>query len=346
MINKKIKKIIVILILFVLIFPYQIIFAATSAEVGNAIATFAKNYVDKKGSGSCLRILHSFDGSGNCYAHRALNPSTGFPAYTTTFNGETVYEADCVGFVNICIAAVTKNIPDNLQKNNSSASYVAGGHIHVPSMFESAGTGNIQPGDIGSNGSHTWIYVGNNAVVHAFSYKSSRKEGVKGNSPIYQTGYSGNPTVVARIKESEASKIDANNLITDPTIGSNVAPSVSMSFEQSEFYYNGAPDGKYSVTKGTLEWLIDSLKQIMAFLINIIFYIIRMVFVGWTALIDNLITWIMETITNDDAVLKVDSTKSDDHYENLTVEDIVFNNVKAFDVDFFDLEDSVAETTP
>ena len=108
----------------------------------------------------------------------------------------------------------------------------------------------------------------------------------------------------------------------------------------SNFYYNGIPDGKYSVTKGFFERLIESLSEIFDFLIGLITMIVRMVFVGWTAIFETLITSTVKTVSGDSDIISVPVTSTDiESDENISIEKIVFNEISVFDVNFFNFND-------
>ena len=119
--------------------------------------------------------------------------------------------------------------------------------------------------------------------------------------------------------------------------------------EESEFYYNGIPDGKYSVTsRNILDWIVNALKDVFNFIVSLLAYLVRMVFVGWTFLIENLLTDTVKRISGEDDLLEIDATdygEDGNQYtdDNITIEKIIFNDVKIFNVDFFNVEEPVAD---
>ena len=91
--------------------------------------------------------------------------------------------------------------------------------------------------------------------------------------------------------------------------------------------------------------LLYLIAEVFKFLVNIIFYIFRMVFVGFTAIVDNLITYVVRSITGDDtASFFKDATSGwrNDGKEvpKVNIETIIFDDT--FDVNFF----KPATTTP
>lgn len=144
-----------------------------------------------------------------------------------------------------------------------------------------------------------------------------------------------------------AKNIDPSELNIDLSFVSGSASGA----EQSEFYYNGIPDGKYSVSSvNLLTWIINAIKEIVSFLINIITYVIRMVFVGWTFLVENMVTDTIKNITGEEEVVEIDATdygETGNKYtnDNITIEKIIFNKVKVFDIDFFGSDTEETEET-
>lgn len=124
-----------------------------------------------------------------------------------------------------------------------------------------------------------------------------------------------------------------------------VAPSsyAKLTLSDSEFYYAGTTKGTYTASEGIFSWLLDNLSQIADWLVGIMTMGPRMVFVGWTALIERILTWTLETTTgvnmNGDGVdSSTDLSSITDSSSNVTVQAIVYNQVPAFDINFFDIE--------
>ena len=128
-----------------------------------------------------------------------------------------------------------------------------------------------------------------------------------------------------------------------------------LDLKEGDFYYSGTTQGRYTVKDGIFSWLLNNLGDIVDWLLGITTLMIRMVFVGWTALIEKLLTWALESTTGLDlngtavdysseyngiGTLKVDTTdltKISDSSRNVTVEAIVYNKVPALDINFFKL---------
>lgn len=111
---------------------------------------------------------------------------------------------------------------------------------------------------------------------------------------------------------------------------------------EGEFYYSGTTKGTYTVTQGIFDWLLENLGAIVDWLIGMATMLIRMVFVGWTALIEMLLTWVLETTMNMEvgigSVNATNVSSNTDSTQNVTVEAIVFGLVPIFDINIFNLE--------
>lgn len=127
-----------------------------------------------------------------------------------------------------------------------------------------------------------------------------------------------------------------------------------LDLEEGEFYYSGTTKGTYVPSQNIFSWLINALAQIADYILGFLSLVVRMPFVGWTALLEKLLTWALEstmgvsadgsmvgTTVNEDGEIEINSadlTGLTDSSNNVTVEAIVYNRVAALDIDIFDLE--------
>ena len=115
-----------------------------------------------------------------------------------------------------------------------------------------------------------------------------------------------------------------------------------LTLGEGEFYYSGTTKGTYKASTSIFSWLLTNIGDIADWLIGIMTMGFRMVFVGWTALIEKILTWTLEGTTgvNTDGenVSSTDLSSVSDSSNNITVQAIVYNQVPAFDINFFDLE--------
>ena len=68
-----------------------------------------------------------------------------------------------------------------------------------------------------------------------------------------------------------------------------------LDLEDGEFYYAGTQKGQYTVSDGIFEWLLSKIGDIADWLLGIITMGFRMIFVGWTALLEKMLTWAIES---------------------------------------------------
>ena len=114
-----------------------------------------------------------------------------------------------------------------------------------------------------------------------------------------------------------------------------------LTIEDGKFYYSGTTKGTYVATEGIFSWLINALGDIGDWLLGIMTLGFRMVFVGWTALIERTLSRALETTverTNTQEELvesATDLSKLTDSTDNVTVEAIIYNRVPALDINFF-----------
>ncbi len=122
------------------------------------------------------------------------------------------------------------------------------------------------------------------------------------------------------------------------------APSAQakLSLGDNEFYYPGTTDGTYVEKKSLGEWLVEKLAEIADYILGVVTMGSRMVFVGWTALLEHMLTWVLETASginlNGENVSATDLTALNDSSKNVTVQAIVYNRVPALNVNFFKID--------
>ena len=113
----------------------------------------------------------------------------------------------------------------------------------------------------------------------------------------------------------------------------------ALELGKDEFYYSGVAEGKYTETKGIFERIIDALKDVADWILGLLTMAGRMIFVGWTALIEHMLTWALESTAgvnlDGSDISATDLTALSDSSNNVTVQAIVYNMVPALDVNFF-----------
>lgn len=122
------------------------------------------------------------------------------------------------------------------------------------------------------------------------------------------------------------------------------ASNAKLDLEDGEFYYSGSTEGSYKPQGSNIfGWILKALGEIADFILGMLTLAPRMVFVGWTALIEKALTWAVESsagVSADGSVVEdpTDLTAVTDSGNNITVEAIVYNKVAALNADIFDLE--------
>ena len=119
-----------------------------------------------------------------------------------------------------------------------------------------------------------------------------------------------------------------------------------LDLQDGEFYYAGTQKGQYTVSDGIFKWLLSKIGDIADWILGIITMGFRMVFVGWTALIEKMLTWALETtsgitMSGDIVESNTDVTSITDSANNVTLGAIVYNHVPALDSNIFNLEEDI-----
>lgn len=340
--RSKLFKIISIMLIILIFFPYTITFAASVTEVGAAIATFGKKYYEALQTAKPENIYtyHPYfenDKFSVWQKYRAI-PENGKPklnVYSVDFNH---YTLDCVGWVSFCVYNAT-GMKYGPVESGAGGYVVPGDGARDTAHFENiSGINGSQalPGDVLYSGGHVILCVETGL-------------GIDSNGPQWVDSAKGpyrnsklSSYKVARVTESAAQAIDPADLNIDPSmmIGGGMGNT-----NESEFYYNGVPDGKYSVAGNFWEWIVDTLLAVFEFLINLCGYVFRMVFVGWTFIVEEFMNYAVNSMAQEDTVLDVDSTTIEgsgfnfNTEDNITIEKIIFDKVKVFDVNFFEDKD-------
>lgn len=347
------KTIIIVLIMITVIFslvPPKIVMASnTVTEVGNAIASVANDFYNKYASETIYdcgissgyynenegRVVPEFWGREQAYQ----NKKTSGIAYNLSGVGTKYtnkYAMDCVGFVSMIVHCATGlgsstftyfGVPLGTG-NGTGVSWASVGD------FESLSGSNIKAGDIICWSGHVAIAIGNGMMIDSAAAGPNRTI-----TRRVISAYTGSYKVV-RLKSSSASKTnlrytwyDGNGDYTQSvTDNSNKYEIKENPFGNAdEFYYNGMPLSGNYLGYDESNWLIDALSNVADWLIGVITLGYKIQIVGWTAIIQNLATNIVNTIVNSDSG------------QAITAENILFNNIQILDIDFFDFNTAGGE---
>lgn len=358
-IREYLKRVLCTVMLIVLFFPAQKAEAAVSKEdAGAAIASFAIDFYNKYGT-----RVHWYDVN--------LSDPSSYGKRAAAYNEATVgsmqdYYMDCVGWVSYAIHHATGL--DDSGPSSGRGSFVS--PSSCGRYFEDVTGQELKPGDILSNSHHVMIYVGNNKLIdsrsaNGLTYTTLEEYGTNGNytSAQYGGGTWGVYDNVYRINDSGAAAINESDLV------SIISGLNSDSSKKKDYNYYGLPKkGEYVGSSGTLSKLkaiINVLSQIADYLIGLLTLGIKIELIGWTTIVENLITDMVNEITgtelqaaanspnpsgetsteDSDSLYTPDATETvtgffTDKNDRLTIEKIIYNQVPIFDVNIFNITEA------
>ena len=247
------------------------------------------------------------------------------------------YYFDCSSFASGVYHYVTNGALFPIVSSTSSLVSLSGSD-YERGLVE--GESSLEIGDIvvwnnGTKG-HATIYVG--SEIGGSGQELAEVGGASGNIGFRSISYLSSHTFYyVRASETAAESLteaDLNLEFSSATVSSG-----GSSYNFSNFYFNGIPDGTYSIASNSF-WssLIETLASIADYLIGILTYIIRMVIVGWTSIIDRLFNWSINTITTVTIEIDEDGSKVEDSDDDTSVEDM---GISGADVDETDSEEKI-----
>ena len=116
--------------------------------------------------------------------------------------------------------------------------------------------------------------------------------------------------------------------------------------DYSKFFFNGIPDGKYSLAsrKSIFEIIINALKELANFLAGLISYLFRGFIIGIISIFDRLINNTVQSLNDAPKSLQetgISATNADDPasmYRSITIEGLIFNSIDLFDINIFKID--------
>lgn len=185
--------------------------------------------------------------------------------------GKGIFEACCnTGVRYMYELALGVELADYGWQNSCSADCYGLGNY--PDYWEDVTNQTIKPGDIVLSTSHTEMYIGNNENAN---FGNSPHAGKIANGPrlgssfvkAYRPKFDVNPTGSIPVEELEDEDLSI--------------------YDDNGFIYKGvASIESYESSSTLLGWIIDLISQIVDYLIGILTLGIRVVIVGWTAIIE------------------------------------------------------------
>ena len=217
----------------------------------------------------------------------------------------------------------------------------------------------LEPGDALASGAHATLYMGYNLEkgVHEIAETGGKLgliirsiAGYSGTSPELRAGditsylnrkaYAGATNWQAsRIKSGLVDPTrDLDNLVITWPDGLATDVLTGEFLQLPGFTYYGLPlEGEFKgIITIDFTWLIAKLAEILDWLVGLIIYSIKICIIGWIAVIENLLSNAIEG-----SVGEVTETKSNviefliQSSRTITVENIVYNRVPLFDINFF-----------
>lgn len=352
---KKIKlmfrKIIVIIVLIEIIlscFGAGIASSYTKEEVAGAVAGYAQHVVDTYGPSGKNTV--KYDQSMN-----DQNPFWRPDKYT--WDSPTIY-FDCKSFANGCFNYVAGFSLPNLvtSKMVNFPSPYPEYFDEIPPSSWGYDANNLQPGDLcvwsngpgDPNGGHTLIFVssekgfaenGKSWKSNAQSYINSKKGAPKGFH-------------VFRVSDSGAAKV--TNLNTEFSVGGFTSTGGGIGLvkvNSSQFYFNGIPDGRYSIVERNIFTIfINALGELANFFTGLLTYLFRGLIISFISIFDRLLNNTIKSMDSGNAEsleeAGVSSTSADDPLSMnrvISIEQLIYNQIDLFDVDIFKVETEETE---
>lgn len=336
------KRLIVILILFIQLFPSMCYAAVDLKTAQEALISYSSNFA--KSEEGKLVTWYDVGASGatwrnNAYIYGAKDPQG-------RYNGRLYM--DCVGWTSFAVHYAT-GLDCGISGGNMMCFAAPQGNSDRTYFNYYPGSSGYEPGDLIVSPTHIMVYVGNgedsngkkvsDLIVHS-AYSDHL-----GADSLAATKYGTQITGYYRFNDKALQEIDKANL---NYYGSSVKfYGMSQTLNMSNFYYNGIPDGKYSVTKGFFSMLIDSLLQLMDWIIGLLTMMSRMVFVGWAAIFEWVLNSAVKSIAGGDDLNSVPVSSTEvDSGDNITIDKIIFNKIGIFDVNFFNFNDQDPNLNP
>ena len=332
----KLGKCLIIYIVIFMTILTGISYGYTSAEVSQAAADFAYwilTTYDTSANGGSGKLQYSQGKSGQ-KGGRNENPFWNTEVYSTYINKEVWY-FDCSSFVTACFNYVTGEIICGSSSWPATTSNISENFDYIGSY--ASNSSEAQPGDIILTiGSHVEIFI-SAELGSGGAHSSSGGVYLKGDGTVSPSNGG-----IYRLKESVAASVDElNEEFTSTSISSS---SGNSAYTLSNFYFNGIPDGTYSIASSNL-WttLVETIASIADYLIGILTYIIRVVIVGWTSIIDRLFNWTVNTITDtgteaEDLGISGSDVEETDSSSRITLESLFYGEYDLLDINIFDIE--------
>ena len=249
--------------------------------------------------------------------------------------GEGIFKCDCTrGMVYMYGKALNVDIgPFNYDFTGGSCSAMMSDTTHWKTITSES---DLKPGDI--------LYTNNPAHGHAEMYLDASTHANFGNSPHSgkidnESGFEGSFTVAFRLASTV--EVDPSGKVSDTKTKAAAGPQI----DYSNFFFNGIPDGKYSLASRDSLWdiIVEALKGMLDYFVGYLTYVIRIIIVGITSLFDKLLNNAVQSLNNAVPKSLIESgvtatVVQDDESEDraVTIESLVFDQLELLDVNIFE----------
>ena len=111
--------------------------------------------------------------------------------------------------------------------------------------------------------------------------------------------------------------------------------------KEGEFYYSGTQDGQYVVEASLLQKIMNALSELIDYIVGLMTLGLRGVVIGWIEIFEIILTTLLETEKDFADVFSEAVGNFGNDYEQkvVTIEKIIFNEVKVLDANLFNLEE-------
>lgn len=263
------KAIIVYIIIYLILGSISSSYARTyDKECGEYISQYARDFIDKYCTPTETKTRYVLISKAR---------------WTGGEFGKGIFEACCnTGVRYMYELALGVELADYGWANSCATDCEGLGNY--PQFWEDVTNQTLEPGDIVFSTSHTEMYIGDNQNANF------------GNSP-YSGKIANGPRLGSDFTKAYRPKFDVNPTGTIP-IGELEDEDLSI-YDDNGFIYKGvASIESYESSTPLGKWIINMLSEILDYLIGILTFGIRVVIVGWTAIIERFfIDGIVNSIT-------------------------------------------------
>lgn len=304
------KAIIVYIIIYLILGSISSSYARTyDKECGEYISQYARDFIDKYCTPTETKTRYVLISKAR---------------WTGGEFGKGIFEACCnTGIRYMYELALGVELADYGWANSCATDCEGLGNY--PQFWEDVTNQTLEPGDIVFSTSHTEMYIGDNQNANF------------GNSP-YSGKIANGPRLGSDFTKAYRPKFDVNPTGTIP-IGELEDEDLSI-YDDNGFIYKGvASIESYESSTPLGKWIINMLSEILDYLIGILTFGIRVVIVGWTAIIERFFidgivnsitgvtnkkdeTWVPDPATVDEIDNQAQADEEAEEAEQVPIEDI------------------------